>query len=90
MPNPKTRAERLGLLKIDVPGDVAEHLRGRIDAVRRLHIGFGCERLSVDSLPERVDKFGLDCYIQGLMDATNPVIRAAVEALSREDTNTLK
>jgi hypothetical protein len=84
--NPKKRHERLGLLRIDVPGDVAEHLRGRIDTVRRLHIGFGCERLSIDNLVQSVDAFGLDCYIQGLMDASNPVIRAAVETLYSEVT----
>jgi len=80
----RQRHERLGLLKIDVPADVAAHLRERIKAVRDLHIGFGCERLTIDGLAATVDKFGLDCYIQGLMDASQPEIRAAVAQLDRE------
>lgn len=81
MPNPKKRYERLGLERVTLDGEQATVIDSRIDAAWSLHIGFGCERLSIEHLAERVRKYGRDCYYQGLIDASSPQVVKAVRSM---------
>lgn len=71
----RTRLERLGLIKTTVPAETHAVFVRRIDSVKQLHLRDG----GIESLPERINRFGVDCYLQGLIDgaglgARNPTI----------------
>ena len=63
----RTRLEQLGLIKTTVPAATHEIMKKRIDAVHRLHIGYG-SRLALGNIEQSVESFGIDCYLQGLVD----------------------
>lgn len=80
----RTRLEMLGLMKVNCPAATHKILVKRVYPFHRLH--FTGQNVTLLGLPAAVDRFGTDCYLQGLMDgaaigAKNPIQLGELTAL---------
>ena len=72
--------KRLGLTKIMVPAGVCDVVEKRIAGLWEVAY-YGCD---IERLPQAIKRYGFDCYTQGLLDATTPVMRARIEKMALE------
>lgn len=72
--------KRLGLTKMMVPAGVGDVVERRIAGLWEVAY-HGCD---IERLPQAIKRYGFDCYTQGLLDATTPVMRARIEKMALE------
>ena len=69
----KTRLEQLGLMRTTVPAETNKVILKRVEPFRKLHLQG--PNLSVFGMPAAVERFGNDCYLQGLIDGAGVATR---------------
>lgn len=71
--------KRLGLIRFEIPMTTWEIIAKRIRGIWECHWHGDLARLE-----QAIQRYGCDCYIQGLMDATEPTVHAQIEKMMKD------
>lgn len=73
--------KRFGLERIAMPAGVGDVVAKRIQGLWEIHYH---SAYSLEQLPAAIKSYGFDCYTQGLLDATEPAVRARIQKMVLE------